>query len=217
MSILVTLVGFLARYMLPIAILLALGAGYVGNTLLQALTAPREIKATVTLESIQALSELSTVRYNFSSIVTTERDMPGLLAGLYGERQAMVAVGHVRAGVDLGQMTEEDIIRGEDVLVITLPPPNLQDCFLNENQSYIVFRETGLFSRNAPDLDSSARSYAVQQFRAAALEANILDEVNHQTQLVIEEFIGLLELGETQVRVLVSEPDSDNPLPDTCL
>ena len=108
---------------------------FAGYSLAQTfLAAPRQITATVILERIQTLSELSTVRYNFSSIITTTRDMPPVLAVLYGENQVMVAVGHVRAGIDLSQMSEDDIVRRENDLSIKLPPPALQDCVLNEKE-----------------------------------------------------------------------------------
>lgn len=200
-----------------------LGTLLVGSLILLAilgyrtfLNAPREITATVILERIQALSELSTVRYNFSSIVTTTRDMPGLLSALYGENQAMVAVGHVRAGIDLGQLTEEDVIRGQDVLVIKLPSPALQDCFLSENDSYVVSRQTGIFARNTPDLDSSARSYALTQFRDAALSENILDEANARTKEVLEGFLTLISPENMRIDVVTIPPDPNVPFPQTC-
>src|SRR3990172_2140282 len=70
---------------------------------------PPRLNATVVLERIQKISSLVTTRYSYSSMVTSERDMPGILAALYGERLAMVAVGYVTAGVDLSTLTQEDV------------------------------------------------------------------------------------------------------------
>ncbi|MCA9906656.1 MAG: DUF4230 domain-containing protein, partial [Anaerolineae bacterium] len=79
----------------------------------------RTTSATVILERIQALAELTTMRYNFSGIVTTEREMPPLLRIIYGERQVLVAVGTIEAGVDLRQISSDDIhIEGNTLTVI---------------------------------------------------------------------------------------------------
>jgi hypothetical protein len=123
-----SILGWIMRNLLKIIGIIVLLAAILSApqliTLIQRLSeTPRQITATVILERIQALSELSSVRYNFSSIITTTRDVPGILGALYGENQAMVAVGHVRAGIDLSQMKEEDVIRGQDVLLLKLPPP----------------------------------------------------------------------------------------------
>jgi hypothetical protein len=179
------------------------------------LNAPPTISATIVLERIQQLSQLTTTRYNFSSVVTSEREMPPLLASLYGERLVMVAVGSVTAGVDLGQLQEGDIVRDGDTLVINLPAPTLQECFLDENASYIVSRDTGVFARNAPNLDTEARRFAVEQFRVQALERNVLTEAAVQAQTVVSQFASALS-GVQTVRVNTAPPDPNAPLPASC-
>ncbi|MBI5669669.1 MAG: DUF4230 domain-containing protein [Chloroflexi bacterium] len=62
------------------------------------------INANIVLERIQDMSLLTTTRFNYSSVVTSERQMPGILGALYGERQVMVAVGYVVAGVDMSKI-----------------------------------------------------------------------------------------------------------------
>src|SRR5690606_1604977 len=123
---------------------------------------------------------LTTTRYNFSSLVTTEREMPPVLAALYGERQVLVAVGHVTAGIDLNLMDAEDVTINNGVLTLHLPPPSLQDCFLNEGASYVVERDTGIFSESAPHLEGQARQFAIQQFRENAQQEGILANVQQQ-------------------------------------
>src|SRR6185503_1263609 len=43
--------------------------------------------ATTLLNKVQSLSSLTTTRYTFSTIVTTESDMPDWLKSLYGQKQ----------------------------------------------------------------------------------------------------------------------------------
>jgi phosphotransferase system HPr-like phosphotransfer protein len=212
--------GCLVILMLPFVIAIILGATTLNTVIgsFQSIFNPQQpvvITATVMLERIQALSQLTTVRYNYSSLVTTERDMPPLLAALYGERQIMVAVGHVNAGIDLSLITPDDIVRDGQTLTITLPPPALQDCFLNEQDSYIVSRDTGIFARPASNLDTEARRYAVEQFRSMALENGILNDVQIQAHEVIQGLTSMVD-AVSSVTVITTPPDPDTPLPPTC-
>lgn len=212
--------GCLVVLMLPFVIAIVLGATTLNTVIgsFQSIFNPQQpvvITATVMLERIQALSQLTTVRYNYSSLITTERDMPPLLAALYGERQIMVAVGHVNAGIDLSQITPDDIVRDGRTLTITLPPPALQDCFLNEQDSYIVSRDTGVFARPASNLDTEARRYAVEQFRTMALENGILNDVQIQADEVVRSITTLVN-EDSIVNIITTPPDPDMPLPATC-
>ncbi len=207
------------------ALLLLLAVGCIGGVLLSQLLGSNLLsliggggtitnRATVILDRVQALSSLTTTRYNYSLIVTSQREMPPLLAGLYGESLSFVAVGLVNAGIDLSLLESKDIVEQDGRLVITLPPPVLQDCFLNEQQSYVVRRDTGLFSNPSPALDNEARRYAVQQLRDAALSGGILAEAQTQATTVVT---GLVQaLGITQVQVNATPPDPNAPLPLTC-
>lgn len=212
--------GCLVVLLIPLVILVMAGSvtvnGLISNVQ-NMLNAPPVITAQIVLERVQALAQLTTVRYNYSSLVTSEREMPGVLAVLYGERQVMVAVGHVNAGVNLDELTAADITRDGNAITIHLPPPVLHDCFLNEQASYVVSRDTGVFARSAPNLDSDARRFAVQQFRDNALEEGILTEVQQQAQAVIEQFFSITRLEDgSQVHVVVSAPVPDAPLPESC-
>lgn len=175
------------------------------------------ITSSIILDRVQRLSQLTTVRYNYSSLVTSEREMPGVLGVLYGEKQVMVAVGHVNAGVNLADLGEESIIIEDNQILIELPAPVLQDCFLNEQSSYIVSRDTGIFAQGSPNLDTEGRRYAVRQFRNSALSEGILVEAQQQTKVVIDEFLNLfLPDRGPQLVVTVADPDPESLLPASC-
>jgi hypothetical protein len=168
------------------------------------------------LDRIQMLSRLTTTRYSYDNILTSEREMPDILRGLYGERLVMVAVGEVIAGIDLSQITEEDInvIEG-NTLVVRIPPAELQDCFFNEQASYVVSRDTGLFARPLPNLDETSRLYALDSFRTRAIEDGILADAQAQAETAVQELLNAT--GQfTEVRI-VSDPQGSEPiLPPTC-
>lgn len=178
--------------------------------------APRRINATVILERVQNMSALVTTRYSYSSMVTSEREMPGILGGLYGESMAMIAVGYVTAGIDLSKLTEDDVEFENGVISLRLPTPELQDCFLDEQASYIVSYNTGIFARNIPNIDTEARRFAIHKFRDAALESGILDDAQNQAKVALEEFINLVSSGDITGLQITLRESSETVFPDSC-
>lgn len=213
--------GCLLLLALPLVVAIALGATTLG-TLAESVQrafqpGPRTFSAASVLENIRELSQLTTVRYNYSTLVTSERDMPAALKLLYGERLMLVAGGHVDAGIDLSRLAPEDFNLSGGVLTVTLPPPELLNCVLNERATYTFSRDTGIFNRSEPNIETEARRYAVQQFRIMALEGGILEEVQQQSADVLRRLLEMAA-GEQVSRVVVrpSPPDPAAPLPETC-
>src|SRR5450631_814963 len=48
-------------------------------------TAPTIIKSTTVLDKIQSMSQLTVTKFSYSSLVTSQRDLPGMLQSLYGD------------------------------------------------------------------------------------------------------------------------------------
>lgn len=212
-------VGCLLLIAAPVAGLLLAGTVTINGLLAgaQSVFNPQTVVTIQTMvESIQGLSQLTTVRHSYSAVVTSERDMPDALKLLYGEKQVMVAAGHVNAGVDLSQLAPDDIARDGDTIIVSLPAPQLQDCFVNEAQSYIASLETGLFARSAPELVVEGRRFAVRHFRERALnEDRILETAQTQAQAVVAGLVTALAPG-ARVTVLTAPLPDPAPLPPTC-
>jgi len=177
----------------------------------------RSISATVILERIQALAELTTTRYNFSGIVTTERQMPPLLQIIYGDRQVLVAVGTIEAGVDLRLLTSDSIQVVDDTLRVTLPPARLQSCAIDESKTYVVERDTGIFAPETLNLDSEARRFAIAQFRDEALESGVLQQAEDEARAVITQIILATNSDIQRVEITFEALEDDAALPDSCL
>ena len=172
------------------------------------------------VERIQLLSELTTARFSYSGVVETAIDMPQLLQALYGDSQVMVAVVRIEAGIDLSNFSSEDLIydAGAARLTMQLPAPRLRECFMDESQSYVVSRSTGLFAVTSPRLDSESRRFALAQFREQALEEGILAEAEERASTVMSAFAQLfVAAGSPVEEVLISfSPNDDAELPATC-
>jgi hypothetical protein len=210
--------GCLALLLLPVIILLLAGTitvnGVVGG-IQGILNPPIVTTAQIVLERISGLSQLTSVKYNYSSLVTSQRDMPDVLQFLYGNKLVMVAVGHISAGIDLSQLTAQSVTQETGVLRVQLPPPALQECFLNEQLSYVISQDTGVFAQELPELSSEARRYALAQFRDNALNEGILNEANTQAQTVLTELLRATA-GDVRVEVLTALPSATPTLPETC-
>ncbi|MCU0511502.1 MAG: DUF4230 domain-containing protein [Anaerolineae bacterium] len=172
------------------------------------------------VERIKQLTQLTTVRFSYASIVTSQSDMPALLQTLYGQSLVMVAVGHIQAGINLETLTADDVRYDEDsrIVTITLPPPTLLECFLNEAQSYVVERSSGVFAPDALTLDTTSRRFALQQFRAQALEEGILTQAQERAETALRELFTVFNDPATapEIRFVVRPDGPAAPPPETC-
>jgi hypothetical protein len=170
------------------------------------------------VERIQNLKELKTVRYNFSNIVQSEVEMPTLLESLYGDNIVMVAVGHIEAGIDLAQLTPEDLTVNENTLTITLPAPHILTCYIDEQQSEVVERNQGVFSSTGVELDNAVRRFALEQFLDMALEDGILLDAATEGALTVRQLVefGLGDDSGVELIFTFAEADPSLSLPETC-
>lgn len=157
------------------------------------------------IRQVRNLSRLETASYTVEKVITAESGQ-GPFAFLFGDRLLLVAHGQVIAGVDLGWMGEEDIIVAEEgKVVVTLPPAEVLVVKLDNQDSYIFDRDTGLVGMN-PALESEARRAAEQEILNAALEDGILDMAQRNAEATVRQLI--LALGFREVIFAVSSPAS---------
>jgi hypothetical protein len=134
------------------------------------------------IRQVRSLSRLETASYTVEKVITAESGQ-GTFAFLFGDRLILVAHGQVIAGVDLGKMGEDDIILAEEgTAVVTLPPAEILVVNLDNQDSYIYDRDTGVIGMN-PALETEARRAAEQEILNVALEDGILEmaQVNAET------------------------------------
>ncbi len=168
-------------------------------------------------DRIEQLSQLTTTRYTYSMVITTEADMPEWLRLLYGQRQVMVATGYVVAGIDLSQIEADAVKLNGGILTLELPASALQDCFFDERGTYIAEQSTGIFARRASNIDQETRRYAIQQFREAALNSGILEAARAQAAESLTSFIQLLGVNSIeQINLSFAPANPQAPLPSTC-
>ena len=93
---------------------------------------------------------------------------------LAGERLLLVVYGEVTAGIDLSRIDAADIIVSGQTIRMRISAPEVFVTRVDNERTRVYSRETGLFTRVDPDLESDVRREAERQVRQAALDNGIL-------------------------------------------
>jgi hypothetical protein len=182
---------------LPTVLLLFLlaGGGWFAWRLLKILppgSNTRMIPTTTVVQQVQSLAQLVTVKYVMEKVVILED------VKWYGEsRVLLVAHGIVKGGVDLSQIKPDHVRIYGDRIKVFLPRAAITDAYLDDNQTKIVERSTGLLRTFDKDLEQNARQSAVSDIRRAAREAGILRDAEERARLQLQAFFH--QLGFRQV------------------
>ena len=155
---------------------------------------PQIGNTTTVIKQIQSLNELSTVRYTLEKVVILED-----VKWYGGNRVVLVASGVVKAGVDLGKMSENDVQISDGILTIKLPRAEVLDAYLKDRETQVLDRSTGLFREFDKDLEQEARKQAVGQMLIAAKKNGIIADADERAALQLQLFFG--KLGFKEVRL----------------
>lgn len=168
--------------------------GLIFGRMLPQGSVPLIANTTTIVKQIQSLNELSTVRYTLEKVVILED-----VKWYGGNRVVLVASGVVKAGVDLGKMSEGDVLISGDVLTIKLPKAEVLDAYLKDRETKVLDRSTGLFREFDKDLEQEARKQAVGQMLIAAKKNGIVADAEERAALQLQAFFG--KLGFKDVRI----------------
>lgn len=144
------------------------------------------------LRQVQTLSQLVTVKYVMEKVVIFE-DVKWYPGG--DSRVLLVAHGIVKAGVDLDKVKLEDVQLEGRRITIKLPQAQITDCYLDDQQTQIVERTTGLLRSFDKDLEQTARKIAVDDIRRAARTAGILKDADERAQAQLEKMFQQMGLA----------------------
>jgi len=148
------------------------------------------------VHEVRSLARLETIKFSLEKIITAETGQ-GAFKWLVGDRLILVAHGEVIAGIDLNKLDPESLeVRG-GVLYVLLPDPEIFVVAVDNEQSYVYDRDTGLFTNGQVDLESKARLAAEREIEESALKDGILELAAQNA----ESYLGGLfrELGYPEV------------------
>lgn len=134
---------------------------------------PTVYNTATVLRQVQTLSQLVTVKYVMEKIVVMED------VKWFGEnRVLLVANGVVKAGVDFSRLQPEDVRVADKTIALRLPAAQITDAYLDDRQTRVVERTTGLLRTFDKDLEQTARQMAVDDIRRGARSAGILKDAD---------------------------------------
>lgn len=143
------------------------------------------------IREVQSLARLETIQYTIEKVITAEINQ-GVFGPLFGDRLLFVAHGFVIAGVDLAEIGAEDFRLEDATLFVTLPDAEVFVATLNNDDSYVYDRETGVLRKSDQDLETTARQVAEQEILNAAMDDGILGQAQQNAEVYIERLLNTL-------------------------
>jgi hypothetical protein len=148
------------------------------------------------VRAVRPLARLETVQYTVEKVITAEVGQ-GALGALFGDRLIFVAHGKVIAGVDLSKMRDEDIrITPDGTAIVTLPRAEIFVATLDNDQSYVYDRDTGLLTQGNIHLETLARQAAEDEIEQGALEDGILEQAQTNSEAYLRSLILALNVED---------------------
>jgi hypothetical protein len=159
----------------------------------------------VLLQQVQSLSELVTVIYIRQKVDVWDDPPPALLSLFAGVNHILLlAQGTVKAGIDLSQIKSTDIKVQGKTISIRLPHAQVTDCYLNDNETKVIERTTGLFRSYDKDLEQKMRKMVLDDMRADALRGGIRTEADDRARRQLANLFTMM--GFEKVEFILSGP-----------
>ena len=123
--------------------------------------------------------------------------MPRFFAG---DRLLLLVDGDVTAGVNLGSVDVTNVVVSGRKVRLRIPDAEVFAARIDNDRTRVYSRETGLFSRVDPNLESEVRREAERQVRQAALDGGILQTAAANARTTLTSFLRGLGFDQVEVR-----------------
>ncbi|WP_164674574.1 DUF4230 domain-containing protein [Spirulina subsalsa] len=160
------------------------------------------------IEKLRSASELTTAVYAMETVVPAYQSREILGVTLGTTRLLYVAYGEVKAGVDLSQLTTEDVQVENGRVIVTLPAPVILDSKIDVNRSRVYDYSRGFLSLGpdvGPQLQSQAAQETLDQMIASACQEGVLVQAGDRAELAVKELLTLS--GHEQVEITTAPPN----------
>jgi hypothetical protein len=156
-----------------------------------------DLSALVT--QVRSLSRLETASMRVLHISTITQSYELVPDAIAGDKMSFLAAGDVIAGVDLSLLNRNDVWKQPDgTIVMRLPRSQILVTRVDNRESRVLNRKTGLFRRADVNLESRARQHAEQEIRNEALRKGILNMASQNAQTKLAEFLHTLGFQKVQ-------------------
>ena len=162
------------------------------------------VSAPDVVEKVQRLNRLETVVYSLDTVVEGNESSPVLPDALAGDRLLMIVHGQTIAGVDMSKLQADSVEITEGAqgrsIKLTLPPSTVFVTTIDEGKSRVYARDTGLFVKADPNLETVTRQKAQAELQAAALSDGILDAATKNARGTVTAMLEGLGFAHVEIR-----------------
>ena len=147
------------------------------KTVLETVITPQErtIDIATLVTQVRELNRLETASMRVMHVGTITQEYKLVPSALGGDEITFLATGDVIAGLDLSQLRPEDVWRSPDGTInVRLPQPQVLVTRVDNEQSRVLTRKTGVLRRADVDLETRARQHAERNIHAEALKRGVL-------------------------------------------
>jgi hypothetical protein len=156
-----------------------------------------DLSALVT--QVREMSRLETASMRVVHVATTTQSYEMVPNALAGDELTFLAAGDVIAGVDLALLQQNDVWREPDgTVVMRLPPSQILVSRIDNRESKVINRKTGLLRKSDVHLEARARQTAEQGIRNEAMKKGILTLASENAETKLAQF--LVAVGVQRVR-----------------
>jgi hypothetical protein len=180
------------------------------KTVQQELLTPKEttLDMAALVTQVRDLNRLETASMRVVHVGTIKQSYKLIPNAFAGDEITFLATGDVIAGIDLARLQPTDVWREPDgTVVMRLPPSQLLVSRVDNEQSHVVNRKTGVLRRADIDLETRARQHAEENIRREAIKKGILPLAATNAEKKLAEL--LHTLGARRVRFV--QPHRVNP------
>lgn len=159
----------------------------------------RQVDLAALVTQVRELNRLETASMRVIHVGTITQSYKVIPDALAGDELTFLATGDVIAGLDLAQLKPEDVWRSPDGTInVRLPRPQVLVTRVDNKESRVLTRKTGVLRRVDIDLETRARQHAEENIRAEALKKGILGLASQNGEKKMAEL--LRTLGAERVR-----------------
>jgi len=170
----------------------------------------KELDIATLVTQVRELNRLETASMRVIHVGTITQTYKMVPNSLGGDEITFLATGDVIAGLDLSQLRSEDVWRSLDGTInLRLPQSQILVSRVDNDQSRVLTRKTGMLRRADVDLETRARQHAEANIRAEALKKGILPMAAQNGEKKLAEL--LHTLGFDKVRFVNSSVTASEP------
>jgi hypothetical protein len=141
---------------------------------------------TAVITQIQLLNRFETASYTIDKVIEADTGHTGIKEFLFGDKLILIAQGTVVAGFDMSKIAPSDFKGTGNEIRIKLPPAEIFGVNLNNNETKVFNRDTGVLTKGDTNLEAKARQEATGNIRQAACGGGILTTATEQAKKQLE-------------------------------